>query len=795
CDTTLFSNGAHDFDAIAFDAAGNEATDIKSGTINNPIPDTNPPIVDIVKPDREWVHDLIQIEAIIQDTSPGYIQRVELYIDNVLVGRSIYPSFHINPLTGEVVTEPATSILTFTHLWNATGLEPSSEHTIEVKAWDNSGNYGHNSTRVKIFSIISIDEYLKMKEIGAIKIIDIEVTRNVVRHENWFDVSLTIRNIGNVALEHFDIRDPCMGFQAIALPMPATSRDTSVSYDRLTHRSLVRITPLMDKLNPGESWTFHYYAVPILFGSGRGFIRPHVIGGFETTVSFQCEGTDYHKIFRISQDPDNEDWDGNGRTELEDAFNSVDYLIITNPEKLFTNYPGDRNGVNLLLQEAAVLAKIKHGVLGYIEGNPSPESIKILLAPHLPSSWYFIDGQEFFGSLNFFVKRLPAFRNGSDAYLLIIGEDTIVPAKDVIGTIWGGEKWNWDVVFCSDNYYADVVNDDGMPDLIVGRIVGENASEFFKPIDVSISVYLGLKEFNYLNVLAISGPEEKSESFVKDVENVSNMLGRQGFRVDRVHTDTYYITENFLRKVLIMDRGMDKAYVNSLNLAELLNLISIEEAEQLEANRRGGFYLRYRDTLWNFNHYENKYELTQRAIAIKEKTLNKGVILWYGHGLAGGAAWADVLDSGENVPASIGLQLYTDYDGIGELSYVPIDFGRNCPIIFAWSCETGRYVKKLIPQPPSISTLPLYGMPEAFFHHGAAVYIGSTMTMGGSPTEESFIFFSRLKEYLESGRSIGLLFKDMKIAKHYYENRILKWDVEFAFEVNYYGDPKYGGQP
>ncbi len=75
-------------------------------------------------------------------------------------------------------------------------------------------------------------------------------------------------------------------------------------------------------------------------------------------------------------------------------------------------------------------------------------------------------------------------------------------------------------------------------------------------------------------------------------------------------------------------------------------------------------------------------------------------------------------------------------------------------------------------------------MPEAFFHYGAAVYMGSTMVMGGSPVDVKDSFFLSLKQYLENGYPIGLLFKDMKIRK---------MDVEFAFEFNYYGDPKYGG--
>jgi len=545
CNTTLFRNGAHSFDAIAFDAAGNRAVDVKNGTINNPMPDRTPPLVRIIKPSIEGVHDLVEIEALIQDDSnatrpAGYIQRAELYIDGVLAKSWVYAPFHFNPFTGEVVTVPPASNLSFTHLWNATGLEVNSEHTIEVKAWDNSGNYGHDSMRVKISQI-----RLMLPIVGRMKIINIEVTRNVVRYDNWFYVSLTIRNTGNVALERFEIIDPCTGFQA----MPERPGDTSVTYNWIYRTSIVRITPLWERLNPGESWTFHYYAVPIVFGAMPRFEvaseyrhklfsigHPYSFGfsydpkNFMTYVYFECEGVAYRRCFSLPYDMDNVDMDGNGKSELQDAFDTVDYLIVTHPERLFANNPSDEDNVNLLLQRIAVLARIKHGVLGYLELD-TPEALKSLLTPDI---YYYT-----FRST--WVRRLPAFQGRRNAYLLIVGEDDVVPAKNVI--------IDEENIICSDNYYADTVGDDGIPDLIVGRIVGDNARELIKPISASISVYLGLKEFNYLNVLAVTG-YEWGESFVADVENISRMLEEQGFTVDRFHTDTYDITENFLQEAI-----------------------------------------------------------------------------------------------------------------------------------------------------------------------------------------------------------------------------------------------------
>jgi len=367
-----------------------------------------------------------------------------------------------------------------------------------------------------------------------------------------------------------------------------------------------------------------------------------------------------------------------------------------------------------------------------------------------------------------------------------------------------------ETIICSDNYYADIYGNDGIPDLIVGRIVGENANELIKPINASISVYLGSKAFNYLNVLAVTG-YEWGESFVNNVENISRTLEVQGFRVNRVHADAYDITESFLREAIkkaiefynenkvndngvyfrnvargslrnidrIIQLGATSDYeerLSRMTLEELLSLVTIEEAEWVEEYRRG-IHLDY--TLWNDAPYVVEYIQAQRAIEIKRVAPNKGVILWYGHGAPGG--WGCVLEARERSVASIGLQSYRNYASGELLGYGPIDFGRSCPIVFAWSCETGRYDN-------------LYGMPEAFFHYGAAVYMGGTMTMIGSPVFT--IFFPSLKRYLENGYSIGLLFRDMRL--EIYEREYSQHpDVVMRFLAlyNYYGDPKYGGRP
>lgn len=218
CNTTLFVNGVHGFSAKAFDAAGNEAIDVKNGTIDNPLPDTRPPDVSMVNPsDGETVSGLVRIEALIRDMEwhavpAGHIHDAELYIDDILVRRWAYTPFHYDVFRRELVSVPPVSSLTFTHLWNATGLESGSDHTIEVRAWDDSENYGHASIRVRILQIEWVPPPLEYR------IVNIEVTRDVVRHDIYqttYFVTLFVKNTGTETLFNFTLGDYVSGFQVI----------------------------------------------------------------------------------------------------------------------------------------------------------------------------------------------------------------------------------------------------------------------------------------------------------------------------------------------------------------------------------------------------------------------------------------------------------------------------------------------------------------------------------------------------------------------------------------------------
>jgi hypothetical protein len=111
-----------------------------------------------------------------------------------------------------------------------------------------------------------------------------------------------------------------------------------------------------------------------------------------------------------------------------------------------------------------------------------------------------------------------------------------------------------------------------------------------------------------------------------------------------------------------------------------------------------------------------------------------------------------------------------------ECPIEPIDFGRSCPIIIAFSCLTGNYEDE-----------PGRSIARAFLRNGAAVYIGSTeVSSSGAAEEATREAFWR--SWTRSSR-IGDAFFDFR-------DRNMRtgggWRY-FAYEYNLYGDPKFGG--
>lgn len=521
--TTERPNGPCNITVLAIDKAGNRVGRTIASFIDNPEGDTRPPVVSIISPKGgENVWGSVRIEAIALDAGlfgeeTGHIQEMQLLIDGVVARSWVYVPFRFDPLTGKIEVDSPRSSVSMLHFWQTASLAPGSNHTLEVRAWDDSGNMGAATANV---SITRLEAYLPPMGLYSL---GYEFSRSVVRHGNWFEVTLTVRNTGTVPLGGLELTERSRGFQIVSLPMPATSPD-EVEYSPRFKESTISFAYPASELPAGGTWTVSYYAVPILYEPIEGFSETMYQIGHWALVHVR---TPYiMDEYETSYVPALLDRDANAVNDLEDAFGAADYLLVTNPQRLFDLNPRDTGGVNLLLQDTATLAKAKNGVLGYIS-NSSAADLKALVSP--AGAWS--------------ARLGPTFRSPSsgNAFLLLIGKSEVVPSVSYNiagwGVTWNGGGSTTRVRF-SDNYYGDVKHDDGRPELVVGRIVGNTARDLIRPIEASLEVYMGHGTARN-KALTISGYEDGDwDVFVSDMIDAGEDLEARGFTYRAVHFTT-----------------------------------------------------------------------------------------------------------------------------------------------------------------------------------------------------------------------------------------------------------------
>ncbi|RLE92330.1 MAG: hypothetical protein DRJ55_04645, partial [Thermoprotei archaeon] len=510
-DTRLYDDGLHNFTALAFDEYGNMGVDTGVGVIVNELPETELQVTIETPPNGASVLGSVVVNASIVDTALaggelGYISRVEVRIDDVLVERWIYTPFEYDPLRRKFIPNSPESSMTFTYWWSLAGLPMGSNHAVNVTAWDSYGAVGSDEVEV------SVDRLeLPNKVVGELSTFaNIEVERIVERRGNYFYVRLIITNTGTQPLSGFVVHDELLGFQAI--PLVRNYPLVQINYDPTSRITTVEYTPNPEaSLSIGGSMNFEYYAVPIL--AYPPLEDEESIIGISTRIDCRFEENSYSFVVDLPYAPQSEDADGNGRNDLDDALKASDYLIITNPAKLAAT--GGEDSQRLFV-ELGWLARYKRGTLGYIYGSHSADSIKRAIsfrwAPLLDDSF-----------------ATPNLEEGRDAYLLIVGESEIVPSYTYENAGGEGRARN------SDNYYADTLPGVPGPDLVVGRIVGNDASKLIKPVQASIDVFLGgAGGTGY--IVTLSGYESGwGDIFVRDMVETLEYLQLQGWSGQSIH--------------------------------------------------------------------------------------------------------------------------------------------------------------------------------------------------------------------------------------------------------------------
>jgi hypothetical protein len=479
CDTTLFGEGKHSFGASAHDAAGNISEIAKSGDIQNRLAEELSPVnVRIISPSGEdEIYGISSISAEIAHDLDLKIDRIEFVVDGTI----------IHPIDFDPPT-PLTMILCPVYItsyrWDTDTVSPGS-HVINVRVRDEVGNWGSGSRRV-----VTVEPPIPT----------ISVTREVQRHGNYFEVTLNLRNDGEVDVSNLVINDTCHSFQSIrdVLWRRGTSGDFSPLLPFATVRreagstSNTILEVSLGVLNPGETKGLRYFTVPILRDNYDPYSVPTI--GAEMTLNYETRYGEYVQSYPLSYSC----FPG----EFGEAVHAADYLIITCPAYLDDFNTADES--NALLSKMAELAKEKNGLLGYVSesrANLGAGAVKMLLQ----------DGG------GWSIQMTPSWVNSG--YLLIVGEIEIIPA------------WTWEGIPLSDYPYSDTRGDE-RPELRVGRIVGNTASELAIPITNSLNgVYYGSR------ALLVSGPEDTWEPNVKNSTIGRSTMMAAGLDVDIVHTE------------------------------------------------------------------------------------------------------------------------------------------------------------------------------------------------------------------------------------------------------------------
>jgi hypothetical protein len=334
----------------------------------------------------------------------------------------------------------------------------------------------------------------------------------IIQQDNHFYVSLTIRNIGDTDATDVIISDYLRSFQPIS--GSDNFAEYKAQYTPSQNMGDITIESKVD-ISPTWSYTYTYEAIPILF-HGLYFLSdpndsptPSIGNPIKIWYNGQ-DGTKYYEEFKL---PVLKTTNGESiTTSYSNAIKSADYLILTDPLRLFNH--NNNKDVNDLLSTMAKLARYEEGVLGYSSyGDYGHNQVIRDLIKH---------GGEWSSKL----------KSGwsSNGYLLLVGETEIIPtwSKNLgtYETTIGLYTWN---VF-TDSPYANTYGDESIPELSMGRIIGNNAKELRKVIETSLNVLLQKSgyEFDRSHALVVSGfPDEIMKNFEGQVDAVSTVISQK----------------------------------------------------------------------------------------------------------------------------------------------------------------------------------------------------------------------------------------------------------------------------
>ncbi len=451
------------------------------------------------------------------------VEKVELYIDIDRDGEA-EPVYTWTPCSDDD--------LTYTYSWDVGGLGPGTYYTV-VMAYLSDGR--------------------KLTETRHIEIAreGISVDRDVVQYDNFFQVSITVVNEGSEPIELDWVKDNLTSFQAIR--RGGDDFEITTHYEPFsTQQCLVDIDFFSDNsetitLDPGASKTVAYLAVPIRQVA-------YVDGGWHIGADeVQICYTDHTGIVENGYD-----MYVNPRVpplDIISALQGSDYLIITNPAEIWRHNSNSFEQMDELLSTMAELAKWKNGTLGYLN---VPWNTEVNFDPSYDGDVQ--DQIKWWGS---HMQGSDGTPNGylSNGYLLIVGETEIVPSgtKKMNGRSYLRDEPK-PLIHCTDMYYANTAGNSFNPELMVGRIIGNSASQLMIPIETSIRVHKGDAGYSFDRSDAyISSGQPKawdgnadSGNFILEATRVEGEMADKGTSSEILDSTQFGLIED-MREAFFLD--------------------------------------------------------------------------------------------------------------------------------------------------------------------------------------------------------------------------------------------------
>lgn len=519
-----YEDGIYDLQVDVVDTTGNSNLVQKDLIIQHSIPKVDIddfPNVTIVSPEAnaEYFGNIL-INALINHTE--LIERVEFFIDGVLWHTSygysqaevVDPWGNRIPIYGDALERPFNK----SFQWYLKSLEEISilESTlienkstlIEVRAYDT-------------FDVRGKDTITVYHAWEAPRTPSLEIQREVYRVDNYLVMNVTIYNHGFGSAEMVSLTDKHYGFQIgefISSNQPATYEISNLGYNIQGSSSGIPIRKpveimtvhLNSNLSGMDQWSFSYELFPL-------FTNNMQYNWFEIAAYSQLNYDGRTEYLNGPYEP-TPHW-----TEqmVYQAFEQADYLIVTNPLHLYGLNPNAEN-VNELLSTITELAREKKGAIGYIlfdlTANDIHSEINNWGKQYLNQSWK------------------------SQGYLLIVGETEIIPSFTA--------RWNYDfdtddeTIYCTDYPYANTKGKTIMPELHIGRIIGNTCINLTRPLQASLNVHYATSTFKRgyetgAKALCLSGGGNGEGTFWSHVNNVASILTSAGYQTISLREANY----------------------------------------------------------------------------------------------------------------------------------------------------------------------------------------------------------------------------------------------------------------